>query len=223
MIRAFWPAIIGVAGTLVLISLCTWQLQRLEWKEGIIAQLEARLAAVPVAVPAIPAEDAHQFLRVEAAGRLGPEELHVLTTRKPRGAGFLIIAPMTLTDGRRILVELGYVPEADKADSRLKRNVEGLVLGTLLWPGEVDSFTPEPDLGANIWFARDVDAMAEALGTEPVLLVAELHPIGAAPSPRRLGVNIPNNHLNYAITWGLLALAWGGMTTLWVVRRRREV
>ena len=99
------------------------------------------------------------------------------------------------------------------------------MVGALYWPDETDGFTPAPDREANIWFARDLGPMAEALGTEPLLIVAEQHSGslggGEWPKPLRLGVNLANNHLQYAITWFSLALIWAVMSAL-LVRRERE-
>jgi len=210
----------GLVGTAVLIGLGVWQLQRLAWKEGLIAALEARLAAEPVAVPGSPDPARDAFLQVRAAGEVGGRELHVLTSQQPWGPGFRVIAPMTLDDGRRILVDLGYVPEAEKAAARPP--ARGKVVGALYWPDEVDGFTPPPDLAANIWFARDLPAMARALSTEPLLIVAESHPLGASPLPLRLGVNLPNDHLQYALTWFSLALIWAVMSAMLVRREARR-
>jgi surfeit locus 1 family protein len=99
------------------------------------------------------------------------------------------------------------------------------VVGALYWPDEIDSFTPAPDREANIWFARDLLPMAAALGTEPLLVIAESvspPPPGGWPKPLRLGVNLPNDHLQYAITWFSLALIWAAMGTILVRRERRR-
>ncbi|HCT33990.1 MAG TPA: SURF1 family protein, partial [Sulfitobacter sp.] len=96
------------------------------------------------------------------------------------------------------------------------------VTGNLQWPRETDSFTPEADLKGNIWFARDVPDMAQTLGTEPVLLVARSstpQPAGISPLPVDTA-RIPNDHLQYAITWFSLAAIWLGMS-LFFLRRRR--
>ncbi len=216
--------IFGVAGVAVLIGLGAWQVERLARKEAIIARLEQRLAADPVALPVPPDPARDGFLRVRVTGRIGGRELHVLTSMIPYGPGFRVIVPLTdaTTDatGRVVLVDLGYVPEAMKdAGSRPAGPVE--VVGALYWPDETDGFTPAPDRAANIWFARDLDLMAEALAAEPVLIVAEAHGGGAWPKPRRLGVNLVNDHLQYAITWFSLALIWAVMSAL-LVRRERE-
>ncbi len=205
----------------VLIGLGAWQVKRLAWKEAIIARLEQRLAADPVALPVSPDPVRDAFLRVRVTGRIGGGELHVLTSLIPYGPGFRVIVPLTAaTTGRVVLADLGYVPEAAKdAGARPAGPVE--VVGALYWPDETDRFTPKPDREANIWFARDLGPMAEALGAEPLLIVAEQHGGGEWPKPLRLGVSLANNHLQYAITWFSLALVWAVMSAL-LVRRERE-
>jgi surfeit locus 1 family protein len=75
----------------------------------------------------------------------------------------------------------------------------------------------------NIWFARDVAAMAAALGTEEVLVVAKRTSFNDAPvSPLPVDTSaIPNDHLTYAITWFSLAAIWIAMTLAFTLRARR--
>ena len=218
--RVVAPLIFGLVGTAVLIGLGVWQLQRLEWKEGVIARLEARLAAEPVALPPEPDPVRDDFLRVGVEGRLGEQALYVLTSRRGLGPGYRVIAPLDTGAGRRILVDLGFIPEEMKGGGYPGSGGRARVTGTLYWPDEVDSFTPEPDRAENLWFVRDLGPMADALGTEPLLIVAEAHDLGEWPMPLRLGLAIPNNHLEYAITWFSLALIWAVMSVL-LVRRER--
>ncbi len=143
----------------------------------------------------------------------------MLTSARPGGPGYKVIAPLETDEGRRVLVDRGYIPEAD-ADKPLDLGPV-TVTGTLLWPDEADSFTPDPNLERNIWFAREPERMAEALDTEPVLIVANAPTGDPSPRPQPVGVNLPNNHLQYAITWALLAVLWLGMTGYFVYRARR--
>ena len=230
------PLVLGIAGVAVLLALGFWQLQRLEWKQGVIAELETRLAAEPVPLPEAPDPESHRLLRVSVTGRLGQRELQVIASIKRVGPGYRVIVPMEIAadgqaTGRAIMVDLGFVPErlkdpATRGDSQRAqdRGLTDEVIGLLHWPDEVDSFTPEPDLKRNIWFARDVAAMAEHLGTEPVLLIAERHPDGEMPLPLPPVADLPNRHLEYVLTWFGLALVWAVMTVLWARSewRRRE-
>ncbi|SFI90013.1 SURF1 family protein [Albimonas pacifica] len=220
--RLVFALVIGLGGVAILCALGTWQVQRLAWKEGLIAELEGRLAAAPEALPEAPTEARDEYLRVAVTGDYRPGEIHVLTSRKPWGPGFRIVAPFETEAGRRILVDRGFVPETEKGAARtLPEGVE--VTGALLWPQEVDGFTPDPDREANMWFARDLPAMAQALDAEPILVVAEADPAAAPdalPAAWPLTVNLTNDHLEYAITWFGLAAVWAGMSIAFGMRRR---
>ncbi|WP_290739914.1 SURF1 family protein [Amaricoccus sp.] len=214
------PLAFGVAGVAILICLGVWQLHRLEWKRAILSGMEARMSAPASDVPASPAEAEHEYLHVAVAGTLEPGEVHVYTSAPPRGVGYRIIAPLRLGDGRRVLLDRGFVPIADKEAPRPPERIR--VEGALLWPDETDGWTSPPDLEKNIWLARDVPAMAAALGTEPLMIVASATDDPAGPEPLPVGVNIANNHLEYAITWFSLAAVWAVMTgyLLWRIKRR---
>lgn len=213
------PLILGVVGVAILLSLGIWQVQRLTWKNAILLEIEARIAspAEPLAAVPVPAHDKYQ--PVDESGIIGSSEIHILASQKQKGAGYRIIAPFTI-DERRVLLDRGFIPIDAKDILRPEKEIT--VTGNLHWPDEVDSYTPAPDTGADIWFARDVVAMADALDTEPVLIVArsdtgdgiEPHPVNPA--------GIPNDHQQYAITWFSLAAVWFGMTAflLWRIKRR---
>lgn len=211
MLKRIWfPVVMGIAGCAVLIALGTWQLRRLEWKEAILAEIDARIAAAPVELPAEVNPEADRYLPVTVTGVLGGQELHVLTSVKDVGPGYRVISVLTTGD-RRVMVDLGFLPEAEKDLSRMAEGVT--VTGNLHWPQETDRWTPAPDAARGIWFARDVGAMAEALGTEPVLVVAR-DVSGADLGVTVLPIDsagIPNDHLNYAITWFSLAAVWAVM------------
>lgn len=220
MNRAAFFVIIGLGGTAILLALGVWQMQRLAWKQGVIADIEGYMAGAPVAIPWRPDDERHRYLPVTATGTLGIEALFVLVSQKNLGAGYRVIAPFE-TDGRRVLADLGFAPTQIKA----KSNHAGpaTLTGNLQWPQEVDGFTPAPDLAENIWYARDVPAMAEALDTEPVLLVVRsgnLAEGGITPMPVDTS-RIPNNHLQYAITWFSLAAIWLAMSFYFIRRPSR--
>lgn len=221
--RMIVPLIFGLAGAAVLVGLGLWQVQRLQWKEGVLAEIEARIGAAPVALPAAPDAAADKYLPVAVTGIWRDGQARVLSSIKHVGAGHRLIDVLETSDGRRVLVDRGFLKQGQAA---ALPEGQVAVTGNLHWPDEVDGFTPAPDLEAGLWFARDVPAMAAALGTEPVLIVArEIVP--GAPELIRRPVDtsgIPNDHREYAITWFSLAAVWLGMTALllWRIRQRND-
>ena len=209
----------GLGGAAILTWLCLWQVGRLDWKLQVIAKLEERLAAAPVPLPAAPDPEADKYLRVRVEGRFLEGEAHNLSSKKPWGPGFRIIAPFETAEGRRILIDRGYVPQEQK--DAVRPLPEAVVSGVLLWPDESNASTPEPDLKANYWFAREPEKLARALGTEQLLIVAEAGE-GEWSKADPVTVNLRNDHLEYAITWGSLAVIWLVMTGLVLLRLRRR-
>ncbi len=216
--RIVFPLILGVLGAGVLIALGVWQVQRLEWKTGVLAEIEARIAADPVAVPVRPDPEADLYLPVTATGEITDDEIHLLISTKEAGPAFRIVSRFETEDGRRLLLDRGYVDDMEKDTPRPP--VTATIAGNLHWPDEVDGFTPENDTANNLWFARDLAAMSEALETEPVLIVlrnsSETDRV-VTPLPVDTA-GIPNDHLEYAVTWFGLAAVWVVMTLFWIVR-----
>ena len=217
MRRILFLLIFGLAGLGMLVSLGVWQVQRLAWKQAILAGIESRISADPIALPRQVSEDADKYLPVTISGEMEPGEIHVLVSVKHVGAGYRIIQSFS-TEDRTILVDRGFVSATAK--QAVRRNGPMEVTGNLHWPDEIDSYTPEPDIDSNIWFARDVPNLAAALGAAPVLLIArsETDP-GVTPLPVDTA-SIPNDHLQYAITWFGLALIWAAMTGHFLWRNR---
>jgi len=218
--RMIVPLLIGLLGGAILISLGVWQMQRLAWKESVLAEIEARIADAPVPLPASPDPQADRYLPVTATGRFTGEHLDVLVSRKQIGPGIRVVEVFETADGRRILVDRGFLTD-DQRDA-LRESGAATVEGNLHWPEETDSFTPPPDPKTGLWFARDVPAMAQALGTEATFIVAR-KPTGGDIEPMPVDTSgIPNDHMNYAITWFSLAAVWLGMTAylLWRIRQR---
>ncbi|MEL7213204.1 MAG: SURF1 family protein [Pseudomonadota bacterium] len=216
--RLIFPLLLGFVGAAILVSLGVWQMQRLDWKQGILAEIDAQISGPAIALPVDPDPEADRYAPVELTGVIGVPEVHVLVSTKQDGAGYRIITPFEV-EGRRVLLDQGFIPLEAKDADRVGGPVT--VRGNLHWPDEIDSYTPENDLAANIWFSRDVPTMAAALDTEPLLVIAATQ---TDPSVTPLPVDssaIPNDHLNYAITWFSLAVVWLGMTAFLVSRIRR--
>lgn len=224
MRRYFFPVLMGIVGTGVLLSLGFWQVQRLDWKRGILHEIETQIAAPAIALPEGPTEAELEYRAVTFHGTPTGRELHVLSSGTSAGTGYRVISAVTIDDGRTIMVDLGVLPlEAKSAAPDL---TPAEILGNLLWPDDQTSSTPAPDLAKGIWFARDVAPMAEALAAEPILVVlrqASHYDPRVTPVPVDTS-GIKNDHREYAITWFLLAAVWTAMS-LWLIfriARRKE-
>ncbi|KIC30775.1 SURF1 family protein [Leisingera sp. ANG-M6] len=219
MRRVIFLLIIGGAGLAILIGLGTWQLQRKAWKEDLLQTIEASIAAAPAALPQVPVKEQDRYRAVTVEGEIEGNALHVFWVTKDAETGYRVIAPFVTSDGRRVLLDRGFIPAADK-NAPLPLG-QATVTGNLLWPDEGDWTTPAPEVDTNILYARDVAYMAERLNTEPVLIVARSTAPEAAVTPQAVTTaGIPNNHLQYAITWFSLALIWGAMTVYFLRRSR---
>jgi surfeit locus 1 family protein len=217
--RFLAPLIIGLAGAAVLMSLGLWQVERLAWKEGVLAEIAAQIEGPAQPLPRTISQRAQRYMPVALEGEIGAQALYVLVSAKQRGAGWRVISPFETDDGRRVLVDRGFLPVAQKEVALTSGTAS--VVGNLHWPDDRNASTPQNDVAGNIWYARDLGPMAEILGTEPLLVVArDLAPPDDAVTPMPVDTSgIPNDHLEYAATWFGLAAIWVMMTGLWLRAR----
>lgn len=221
MTRGLLPLVLGLIVTGILASLGVWQLQRMEWKNEQLAIIQRGIEQPPVELPAT-VDPSMKYRPVYVGGTTTGEEILVLSGTHDLGGGYNVVSAFQTEDGRRIMVDRGFVPQDDRHKPRPP--VALTVAGNLHWPDEKGSATPEPDLTAGIWFAREVPRMAEHLGTEPVLIVAAAvrgDDQGVMPMPLDI-TGIPNNHLSYAVQWFSFAFICIVMTLalVWRIRQR---
>lgn len=222
----------------VLVALGTWQLERLQWKEALIAALDARLAAKPTDLPPRerwPQLDAatDEFRRVSFPAEFLPgEEAFVYTSGSSlrpdvSGPGYWVFSPARLIGGSLVVVNRGFVPEGKRnPDTRQQGQPAGVVeiVGAMRWPEQRGSFTPQDEPEKNLWFDRDPAAMAAARhwGTvAPFYIDMEAPQVaGGLPKVGPLKASLPNNHLQYAVTWyGLAAVILIAAVFFWGSRR----
>jgi surfeit locus 1 family protein len=216
-----WQILIAsVLGVALLIGLGVWQLQRLQWKEGLIAERDSRLAAAPVtldqALQDFDADRSVEFLKVEATGTFQNDaELFYLTT-DGGVPGFEVVTPLTSRDGIAILTDRGFIPETLKDPAkRPESRPTGEVTVTGVLRRHVQSrgpFTPDNDPQSNLWYWWDIPAMLAVahIGDDERMAPFVLHLLPGEgkglPRPVALDAGLTNNHLQYALTWFALAL-----------------
>jgi len=231
------PTIFAIIGMTILIGLGIWQLDRKVWKENLIAAMTARLTAPPEDLP--PREDwarltpqREEFRRVGFSAEFLPGREALVYSAgsafRPdvKGPGYWVFAPARLSGGGSVIVNRGFVPldRKDAAMAVLAGSVD--IVGIMRWPETRGLFTPADDLKDNVWYLRDIAAMAAAkhwANVAPFYVEQESPaPAGGLPKLGKLAVNLPDNHLQYAITWFGLALALAGIYLVWLMRRLRH-
>jgi surfeit locus 1 family protein len=226
----FWPTVFAVPIVLLCLGLGAWQIQRLHWKEGLIGERSAAVNAPAIGVPsdrAVPSS--LEFRHVSAEGVfLNDKEIFLGAASEGGEIGYQVLTPLRQADGRIVFVNRGFIPSELK--DRAKRSagepaghvrIEGLL--RLPPDGRPNWFLPDnrPDL--NYWFWVDLPAMATADKLEPVApfyIDADATPNpGGWPRGGVTRLELPNNHLQYAITWFSLAVA---MIVIYVLFHRRN-
>lgn len=217
-----------------LVSLGTWQVERLAWKTDLIAHVDARLAAAPVEAPG-PADwagvsaEADAYRRVELAGSFLHDRETLVQAVTERGAGFWVLTPLRRADGSLTLVNRGFVP-SERRDPATRSAGQGAgpvdVVGLLRLSEPGGGFLRANDPASGRWYSRDVAAIAAAKlpgeAVAPFFVDADATPNpGGWPVGGLTVVAFRNHHLVYALTWyGLAAMLAGAM--VWVIRDERR-
>jgi surfeit locus 1 family protein len=214
---------LALAALAVLIGLGVWQVKRLHWKEGLIAGIDARTKGEPISLDQAVAlakegRDA-SYYRVRVEGRFdNTKERYLFSQSISDGTpGWHVITPFTTTQGELVLVDRGFVPDQLKHPStRASGEIEGTttVTGIVRIPETQGLFTPNNEPEVNRWFWRDLNGMVTSmfptatLDVPPFFIEAEKSEVpGGWPEGGQTRLSLPNNHLQYAITWFGLAAA----------------
>ncbi len=217
-----WPTFFALPALLVLLALGTWQMQRLEWKNDLITSFESRSSAAPMNLPALDAvSDDMEFRRLLLVGEFAHDKEVLMTGRTYEGnAGFHVVTPFTLADGRIILVNRGWVSEAySKPDSRDFAQIEGEVSldAIVRFPGKKGYFVPENDAERGFWFTLVPSQIAAHLKLPEQAITSfyaasiRTSDVITLPIAARTKLNLRNSHLSYAVTWYGIALALIGV------------
>ncbi|HUO91693.1 MAG TPA: SURF1 family protein [Rhizomicrobium sp.] len=200
---------------LMLIGLGVWQLERLQWKLGLIAEMNDHLGAPPLSLDDIlkrAPQDA-QYRRVALDGHFeNDHEAYVFAATDNGLSAYHVVTPFVLDDGRTLLVDRGIVPPALRDPETRRAGLltgEQRIVGVWRKTDPPGVFTPAPDLKNRVWYSRNVTDIARALHIRlaaPVIVEADATAVpGGWPKGGQTVVNLPNDHLQYALTWFLMA------------------
>jgi surfeit locus 1 family protein len=222
-----------------LVGLGVWQLQRLAWKENLIAEIEARVAARPVEAPAeaewarlAPNDYEYRHVRVTGAYEFSRQTFVFRALEQARGRysglGYLVLTPLRLENGAHVIVNRGFIP-ADQKDRFAvpapDAAGETVVTGLMRASEPRNWFTPADDPARGQWFTRDPAAIAAALNiarAAPFTIDADAGAPGELPQGGETVLAFPNNHLAYAFTWFGMALALLGVFGAYAATRFRD-
>lgn len=238
--RARFPwllSLLALAALIVLLGLGFWQVERLAWKDGLIASIDSRLAMSPAPLDeaiAAPQSIADQEYRpVMVSGVFNHEwERHFFATHKG-ATGYFVYTPLERANGDYVWINRGFVPfelkdPAKRAEGQVSGPVEikGLLRSALV--EKPSSLVPDNDLAKNIFYWKDIRDMTSSSGMPADAKVLGLFvDADNAPNPGGLPVggvtliDLPNNHLQYAITWFGIAAGLIGVYIAWMLRWRR--
>lgn len=203
--------------TAILIALGTWQVQRLSEKRQLIQQVESRAYGEPQPLPAdwqdIGPKQNWEYSRVTVSGVFNHSAEVQVYTVSDIGPGYWVLTPLTLNDGKSVIVNRGFVKSANRDPAtRLTGQVAGSVAVTgLMRSTETGGlFLRENDLASQRYYRRDIAQIAEATGVKdaaPFYVDADATPNdGDLPIGGKTQLKFPNSHLSYAITWYILAI-----------------
>lgn len=219
----------------LLIGLGSWQVQRLAWKEGLISTIEERISADPIPLETVlrmlDADEEIEYRPVEFAGRFAhAHEQYFLATHQGV-SGWYVYTPLETEAGDWLFVNRGFVPY-DRRDpsSRREGQVEGPVSITGLARTAPDAkpsmVVPDNDPAGRTYYWKDLEAMRRTAGLErvlPLFVDADHSPNpGGLPIGGVTLIDLPNNHLQYAVTWFGLALALAGVVGFWLFGQRKS-
>jgi surfeit locus 1 family protein len=234
------PSIATLIALAILLALGTWQLQRKTWKEDLIETLTRRLGAPPIDLPppsqwASLRQDKDEFTRVKLrAEYLQDKDAVVWATGSGlrddvNGPGIFVFTPAVVTPGATVVINRGYIADqkptgATKRPPAVAGPVE--ITGILRWPEPKGwELTTPFDKGAQLWFVRDQMAMAREYGWQnvaPFYIERDgQQPADGIAPPGPFKAQLPNNHLQYAVTWYGLALVLIGVFGFWIRSRGR--
>jgi surfeit locus 1 family protein len=211
------------------LALGTWQVQRLQWKTNLIAEIDAaKLSAPLTSIPADADElTSRAFYPITLRGKwLDGTEFHLSPRFYKSKLGYFVITPFLLDDGRTLLVNRGWIPAAQKeAASRPDSMVKGkaTIHGLIRLGNERNYFTPANQPAKNIWFGRDIEQMAataQLKNTIPAMVdLVGTQDAKILPVPSDGTIRLTNDHLSYIITWYGIAL---GILVIFMLTLRKK-
>ena len=210
-----WLTIFAFPSFLILIILGSWQVQRLSWKSNLISNYNNNFQQAPITVKELFKDrKKNKYRRTVIYGEYDhANEIQIIGKTYEGNAGFHIISPFILENNEIIYINRGWVPKkyADKKTRKFSLLEDKVrVVGLVRLPQKKGYFVPENEPENGFWFTiipEELNGHLNIIG-EKEFYIDELNIDEKLklPMPANGKVQVPNNHLQYAITWYSLAL-----------------
>ena len=189
---------------LVFISLGSWQIIRLNWKNNLILEIENSLKNPPIELSKSKEEN---YLKIKTSGLVDFDKQIYLYNLDEKGTpGFEVINPI-LIDNENYLINRGWIPFEKKGLKEINILDDQNIIGTLKLQGRKNIFKPDNDIKENYWFSLNREDILKFTGKEFSKYIIYLDGNYQFPKPKKITANISNNHKKYAITWFSLAIS----------------
>ena len=186
-------------------SLGTWQLYRLQWKQDLINQISEGLNSTPIQY----SQNINKnYQRVTLVGKYNfKNQIYLYNLNEKGQPGFDVITPFETLNKENVLINRGWIKKEFKNNPRINsfsKNIKGLLKES----NKKNIFTPENDLKENIWFSINLNEIQKLTGKKfnKFIVYLEDEKINT-PKPKEITIDLPNNHLKYAITWYSISIS----------------
>ena len=184
----------------------TWQLYRLQWKQDLISQIDRGLKSAPIRYSKDIDKD---YQRVILNGEYNfKNQIYLYSLNHKGKPGFDVITPFKTIEGDNVLINRGWINKEAKNTPKINLVNSSNVQGLLRKIVNKNMFKPENDIKQNIWFSININQIQEMTGEKFNNFVVFLKDQTVKqPVPKKITIELPNNHLKYAITWYSISIS----------------
>ncbi len=208
MKRAFLFQLFVILFVTIFCALGTWQLYRLQWKLELISEITFGLNSSPIEYSKSIQKN---YQRVNVNGKFDFDKQIYLYSLNDKGKpGYDVVTPFRTNKNENILINRGWINKElkDNPSINLKEKSEQKIIGLLREIYKPNIFKPDNDLKNNIWFSINLDDLKEVTGEKfnEFVIFLENNEV-KTPLPKKISIDVPNNHLKYAITWYAISVS----------------
>ena len=208
MKRAFLFQLFVIFFVTVFCALGTWQLYRLQWKLELIGEITFGLDSSPIEYSNSIKKN---YQRVQAQGKFDFDKQIYLYSLNDNGKpGYDVVTPFRTNKNENVLINRGWINKELKGNPNINSELlnEQKIFGLLRKIYKPNMFKPDNDLKNNIWFSINLEDLKETTGEQFNEFVIFLEDNQTkTPLPKKISIDVPNNHLKYAITWYSISIS----------------